>query len=260
MTGPVGLAGLVFQVAIGGTLIAGARRRDGAVIVNAVVALGAALVPTVLGSALGTDGVAGVRSVLSLWLGLAGFLHCLGMLGWYESVPWWDHVTHVVSATLVAALVYAGLLAGGRQSPVVATLTVGGTTLLATLAAGVFWELVELFARDLGERFGVDPVLVYYGWRDTVFDLGFDVFGAAVVVALDVRLFVPLAERFPAATDALLLGGASVVVVGILVLSAVVWLSDESSLPAPSDDASDGPEASPTQIQQPEEGDGETDD
>ncbi|WP_248897696.1 hypothetical protein [Haloplanus halobius] len=223
MIGPVGVAELSLPAAIGVTLIEGIRRRDGAIVVNAVAALLAALTPVLLGSVLMVDRTAGSWSILSLWLGVAGFLHCLGMLGWYESVWWWDHVTHTTSAALVAAFLYAGFVASSDASALAQTLTAGGATVAVTVGAGVLWELVELLARDLGERFGVDPVLVHYGWRDTAFDLGFDVVGAVGIVLLDVRLFVPIADRFPAATGALLRWSAGTVFVGVALLAVVVY-------------------------------------
>jgi len=64
-------------------------------------------------------------------------------------------------------------------------------TVVLTLAAGVFWELIELIARDVGRRYDVEPVLVHYGRRDTTLDLVFDVVGALLVVGFDVRVFVP---------------------------------------------------------------------
>ncbi|QLG60837.1 hypothetical protein [Halorarum salinum] len=225
MVEPLDVGVLSLQVAIAGTLLEGVRRRDPAAVVNAAVSLGAAFLPLALGVGLSLE-FGEVGPVLSLWIGVAGFLHCLGMLGLYESVPWWDHVTHTVSAALVAALVYAGVLVGARQSPHVppGPLTVGGATVLSTLAIGVFWELVELVARDVGESLDVEPVLVHYGWRDTALDLGFDAVGALAVVLLDVRSFVPLAEAFPGATTALLAWTTGIVVVGSALMALVALL------------------------------------
>lgn len=225
MVEPLELGVLSFQVAIAGTLLEGVRRRNWAAAVNAAVSLGAALLPLALRIGFSLE-FGGVGTVLSLWIGVAGFLHCLGMLGLYESIWWWDHVTHTVSAALVAALVYAGIIVGGRHSPSVPPrpLTVGSATVLLTLAIGVFWELVELVARDVGEYLDVEPVLVHYGRRDTALDLAVDAVGALAVVLLDLRSFVPVAEAFPGATTALLAWTTSVVVVGSALMALVVLL------------------------------------
>jgi hypothetical protein len=89
-------------------------------------------------------------------------------------------------------------------------------TVLFTFAVGVLWELVELVAREVATYLDVEPVLVHYGWRDTGLDLVFDVLGAVAVVGLDIRLFLPLAEEFPGATQRLLAWSGGAVVVGFL--------------------------------------------
>jgi hypothetical protein len=212
MIGLLDIGTLSLQVAIAGALLEGVRRRNPAAAVNAAVALAVALLPI-----LAFGGVVGLGSPLSLWIGVAGLLHCLGMLGGYESVPWWDHVTHTVSAALVAALLYAALLATDRGP--VAT---AGATVLLTVAVGALWELVELVARDVGERFDVEPVLVHYGWRDTAFDLGFDLLGAVVVVVLEIRLFVPVVSAVPGLTEAILVWSVGLVIGGSFLLVLVL--------------------------------------
>ena len=127
---------------------------------------------------------------MTYWVGGASVLHCLGMLGLYERVGGWDHLTHATSAALATALLYAGFLttAGLNSSAAAAT------TVFVLVVLSVVWEVAELVLREVGERRGVEPVLVHYGWRDTAFDLVFDVVGAAVVLAIDLRLFVSVFE------------------------------------------------------------------
>lgn len=212
---------VVFVVGLVGTLGAALRQGNGAATINAVIAIAVALLPLaiegVVGQAYGFS--PGFGPELGLWLAVAGFLHSLGMLGLYESVWWWDHLTHLISGGLVAALIYAGFLVVGQNAwrdslefPMIVLLTVG-----TTLAAGIFWELIELVARELGEIFDIEPVLVHYGWEDTGYDLLFDTVGAVLIVTLDVRLFVDIAARSPGMTRTLLVS-ASAVVVGSSVL------------------------------------------
>jgi hypothetical protein len=183
----------VLLAALGGTVVVSARRWNLAALVNALASflLAAASVP--VAAALG--GSSGALAVeLPLWVTVAGLLHAVGMLGPYDTVWWWDHLTHTVSAALAASLVYAAVLVAGDASAVGSLVPVGGAALTVgyVLLLGIWWELVELVARALGERFDVDPVLVVYGWRDTAYDIVFDVAGAALVVGADVRLFVPV--------------------------------------------------------------------
>lgn len=213
---------IVLQGAIVVTLLVGIRRRNGSAVVNAAVAFLFTLVPVLAGAVLDPSGSGGivVGPALPLWIATAGLLHSVGMLGSYESTWWWDHLTHTVSAALVAALVYAGIVVTVRHTPGVAVGrgAVVAITLLFTVAVGVFWELIELVARDVGDRYGVEPVLVHYGWRDTAIDLGFDLLGALLVVLLDLRLFVAVLDQIPDITRLLLVGiGGTVVVGGLLI-------------------------------------------
>ncbi|WP_323192242.1 hypothetical protein [Halostella sp. PRR32] len=220
-------AGVVlFQAGIVVILLEAIRRRNAAALVNALVSFGATLLPAVVEFVVQFLVAQSVSfgPELPLWIAAAGCLHSFGMLGPYDSIPWWDSLTHTVSAALIAALLYDSLIvvAGsgdgfGLPFGLIAVLTV-----LFTFAGGVFWELIELVARDIGERYDVEPVLVHYGRRDTTLDLVFDVLGALLVVSLDVRVFVPVAEQFPRATRSLVLGSGVVIVVGSVLMALTV--------------------------------------
>lgn len=184
---------VAFILGLVGTVVAAVRQSNWAAIVNSVGSLVLALL-----SAAADAGLAGIVNwsvtappELTLWLAVAGFLHSLGMLGLYESVGWWDHLTHFVSAALVAALVYAFVLVDG----VLQSLGAGPAAVAVTVAVGVGWELLELGAREVGRWLDIDPVLVYYGWSDTALDLAFDIVGAVAVVLLDVRTFAEFVEQ-----------------------------------------------------------------
>jgi len=204
------------------TLLVAIRRRDVAATVNALVSLVIALLSLALAAGFGPSvGGSLVTPELPLWVADAGLLHSLGVIGPYESIWWWDHLTHTVSAMLVAALLYAGVIVSVTADPTV-TLSlpvIAVVTVLYTFVVGVFWELVELVARAVGDRYDIEPVLVHYGWRDTGLDLVFDLVGAVAVVALDLRVFVDLAARFPDATHALLGWTSGLVTVGSFVLA-----------------------------------------
>ncbi|MXR40575.1 hypothetical protein GRX01_04335 [Halobaculum sp. WSA2] len=214
-------------IVVGG--VVALRRSDAAAAVNAAFALAVALLPAGLAAAApsAVGEAMSAASELSLWLALAGFLHLVGMLGWYDTVRWWDHLTHTVSAALVASLVYGGLLVVSRSSSGLGLRTGGivGATLGLVFAIGVLWEIGELLARDVADRLDIEPVLVHYGRRDTALDLVFDVVGALLVVVVDVRLFVPVAALSPSTIRTALLwvgwsvGGGSLLLATGLLLS-----------------------------------------
>lgn len=227
MVGLVTLVAVALLAGIGVTLAYGYSQGNGAAVVNATVSLAAALLPLALATILSAwvGWTVEVPPALTFWLALAGLLHSIGMLGPYDSVWWWDHLTHLVSAALVGALLYAGLIAlaqapGGFRAT---SIEIAVLAVLLTLLAGLFWELLELVAREVGERVDVDPVLVHYGWRDTAFDLIFDVLGGVLVVALDVRAFVPLAEASIRATWTVLLATSGLFVLGSVAFVVLVF-------------------------------------
>lgn len=218
MTGWIVVALVSFQVGILVILLEALRRRDAAAATNALVSFAVTLLPAAVEyvAEAGFDGSIAFGTDLPLWIAVAGFLHAIGMLGPYDSVWWWDHLTHLVSAALVAALVYAGLLA---LIPGFGSWRIGLLTIGVTFVVGVLWELLEILARRVGIRYDVEPVLVHYGWRDTAFDLVFDVLGALLVVLFDLRLFVPVADRSLEPRGVTVIGASALVfAVAIVVL------------------------------------------
>ncbi len=201
------------------------RQRNIPALVNALVSASLVLLSFLFDSIArriyGID--PGLSPELSFWIAVAGVAHSYGMLGPYDDIWWWDHLTHTVSAALIAALVHAAVLVSfDHLGIVVGAGPIWAVVVSLTLLAGVFWELVELLARDFGRQFDVPPVLDHYGRRDTIVDLFFDVVGALFVLLFDVRIFVPMAETVPDATVTVLVWGLGLLVVGSLVVSLIV--------------------------------------
>ena len=213
-------------VGIGSAALAGLLTRNLSVVVNGVASVAASFTPRFVEYwfSLGFGGDVAFAPELPAWIAVAGFLHMLGMLGWYDSVSWWDHVTHTVSAALVAALVYTGVhtydshALGSQLSDVY----VAVFTVLFTLAVGVFWEFIELAARELGEYVGEPPILEYYGLRDTILDTAFNGVGAVAVVALDVRVSVTVTDRLPRIIGRSILWGTVLLLFGTVALGTLL--------------------------------------
>lgn len=220
MTNVLQTAFYVFSLGILGTVLIGVLSRNLQAVVNGIASLVVAALPTVTEFAIAFRSGANVAfdPALSAWIAVAGFLHMLGMLGWYDAVPWWDHLTHTVSAALVAALVYASLQTPSGLGPQFSRPYAALFTVLFTLGAGVVWEFVELAAREIGEYIDRPPVLEYYGIRDTVFDMVFNGIGAVGVVTLDVRVFVSVTEQIPRIAETVVVGGTVLLFVGALAL------------------------------------------
>ena len=115
---------------------------------------------------------------LVLWIVVALFLHSIGgAFGFYDSLHFWDHITHAISASLRAALGFVLVLTIDfffesirlpRQFVVFFVLMFG-------MAVGVFWEVME-FTQD--QLVGTN---LQYDLDDTMWDLFFDGMASLVV-------------------------------------------------------------------------------
>lgn len=223
---------LVVQAGLVLAILEAVRRRNVPAAVNGLVALGAALLPAAvrIGLRVGPGIDVTYGPALPFWLAVAALVHTVGMLGLYDTVWWWDHLAHAISAALVTALTYAAALVVARDgsmvplsSPGVVGLTVGYLLLL-----GVCWELVEQLARHLADRYDIGPLLVIYGPYDAAFDLVFNLVGAGLVLLLDLRLFVPVFEPHPQGTALVLVGvGGAALTAAVLIGLFLVLASDD---------------------------------
>ena len=118
---------------------------------------------------------------LNFWIALALFLHVFGgVSGFYDNVPGWDHVTHALSASLIAALGFIVVLSVDQyvRSIFLPRRFLGLFIVMFTMAMGVMWELME-FSVDMwtGSR-------MQYSLDDTMIDLFFDGIAGIAVAAV----------------------------------------------------------------------------
>lgn len=176
----------LMEVVLIGLFFIGLERRNLGIIVNTGIALGVTqIVPL-----LERDHNIPMDAGLTLWITAAVFLHALGTVGlpggelsFYRSVPGWDHLTHVLSSSVVAAVGYATTLALDRHVDGIdlPPKFMFAFILLFVMAFGVFWEVIEFGLAGLAALAGTDTVLTQYGLRDTMFDLIFDLLGGVIV-------------------------------------------------------------------------------
>ena len=186
------LATRALQVGVAGLLVLGLVTRQLGAVVNAAVGLAVTFLPTLLRR----DWDVTLDSRLTFYIALAVLLHAVGMLGAYEGVWWWDHLTHTLSATVVAGVGYTLVRVLEEYSD---ALSVPPEfefvfVVLFTLALGVFWEVLEFVARMVAAELGVQAVLIQYGLEDTLTDLVFDALGAVVVATLGRSSLEPTVE------------------------------------------------------------------
>ena len=174
------------QLVLVGLLFVGVDRGNPGIVVNGCVALGVTYLPALLERDYDIPMDAG----LTLWITTAVFLHAVGTVGlpgsglsFYRSVWWWDHLTHTLSSSVVAAAGYATARAFDEHDERVyfPRRFMFAFILLFVVAFGVFWEVIEFAVGRLASLSGTDQVLTQYGLDDTMLDLLFDALGGLVV-------------------------------------------------------------------------------
>ena len=119
-----------------------------------------------------------------VWISGALGLHALGAIYGFYHIAWYDHLTHLVSASLVVAAGYAvGIVLLRVSSTRLPRHVLHAGTLLLIVVCGLTWEVYELYV----------PHLTVYGVEDTVKDVIFDLLGWVVLVPT----YRTLLGRFP---------------------------------------------------------------
>lgn len=152
--------------------------------INGIIGSGIALGITFLPAILERDYRVPLDVGLTLWLTSAVFLHQVGAeIGLYDAVWWWDHLTHGLSASVVAGAGYAAVRGVDEHSERInfPPRFVFVFVLLSVLAAGVVWEVLEYALLVVMPLLGMEPILTQHGIDDTVMDLMFNSAGAVIV-------------------------------------------------------------------------------
>lgn len=117
---------------------------------------------------------------LNFLIVLALFTHIVGSFsGFYDNLPGWDHLTHAMSASLIAALGFIVVVTIDKYAETIylprAFLAL--FIVMLTMAVGVIWELME-FIVDLATGSHLQ-----YSLDDTMRDLLFDTIGGLLVAS-----------------------------------------------------------------------------
>ena len=189
----------LMQAVIGVILGWGLWTSNGSLVVNGLMGLAVTVLPGVLER----DYEITIGPWLTFLITLATLLHTVGMVGPYETVWWWDNLTHTFSASLVAVLGYATTRAVDEHVEEIYLPPdfMYVFIVLFTLALGVFWELLEFLARGIAGLSGQDAVLVQYGLADSVIDLIFDAVGAVIAALFGVPRTQQLVESIERALE-----------------------------------------------------------
>ncbi|AEH37995.1 hypothetical protein [Halopiger xanaduensis] len=176
----------LLEIGLIGMLFVGVERGNVGILVNTGVALAVTQLPPLLER----DYEIPMDPRLTLWITTAVFLHAFGTVGLpgatatlYSQVWWWDHMTHALSASVVAGAGYATVRALDEHADGIhfPRKFVAVFILLFVLAFGVLWEILEFAIALSADAFGVKAVLTQYGLGDTMLDFVFNSIGALVV-------------------------------------------------------------------------------
>jgi len=176
----------LMQFSLVGFLFVGLYEIDVGIIVNTGLGLAITNLPAVLER----DYEIPMDAGLTLWITAAVFLHAFGTIGlpwmdtsFYQQVWWWDHLTHALSASIVAGAGYATVRALEDHTENISLPPLFKFTVIVVLvlAFGVFWEVAEFVIAEVSRAVGAEPVLTQYGVGDTMLDLIFDSVGAMLV-------------------------------------------------------------------------------
>ena len=134
---------------------------------------------------------------LGVWITTAVFLHTLGSAWSYAQILWWDHLTHALSASLVAGAGYTTLRAIDLHSDEIRIPSRFAFVFIfvVVLAFGVVWELFEFGLDIVADETGVSMPLAQHGLDDTVLDLMYNSVGALIVAAFGQVHLSGVAER-----------------------------------------------------------------
>jgi len=134
---------------------------------------------------------------LGVWITSAVFLHTLGSAWFYAQIMWWDHLTHALSASLIAGAGYTTLRAIDLHSEEIHIPSRFAFVfiLVVVLAFGVVWELFEFGLDIVADETGIQMPLAQYGIDDTVLDLMYNSVGALIVAIFGQAHLTGVAER-----------------------------------------------------------------
>ena len=195
------------QMILFGLIFVGVERQSPTIVLNALLGFSITFLPAILER----DHEIPMNAGLSLWITAAAFLHAIGIIGipgtnvgLYNAVPFYDHITHALSASVVAAVGYSTVRAFDRHSPGVELPPrfMFVFILVAVLAFGVLWEIVEFGVDVLTSAAGVEMSgFTQHGLNDTLLDILFNTLGGVIVAIWGTAYLTDVVDAIQARLD-----------------------------------------------------------
>lgn len=187
------------QLVLAGIALVTVLMAEWGLLVNTLVMLGIAVVPDALRYRYDVRPL----PVVGFLVAAAPFLHAVGAMGPYRSVPAFDQVAHSVSAVLVAGFGYVivRLIESEYDDVTVPPNLRFAFVLIFATSFGVAWEVLEFGTGLLSTVTGGEQLLEQYGPRDVVLDLLFNTIGALVVALWGTSYFDTLSRTLASWLD-----------------------------------------------------------
>ncbi len=170
------LASYAFQFSLLALFLVGLYQGELPAALSSLFGFGLALVPMLLQR----RNVVALPWELTMWIFLALFLHNLGVvMKFYDTVWWWDKMTHLLSTSLIAGFGFIGIVIVDKYADSIhlPPIFLPFFIVVFVMAMGVTWEIIEYAFDLLGAN-------MQYSLSDTVIDLIFDLVGGLLVAAI----------------------------------------------------------------------------
>ncbi len=163
-------------------LISGIFTNSSKVVTNSLIGLIISFSPAILEKNYKIT----LNPFLALWITSAVFFHALGSFGLYGSITWWDHLTHALSSSVVAAIGYTTVRALDIHSDQIhlPKKFMFIFIILTVLAFGVIWEIFEYTLDIIAEATQIPMPLAQHGLEDTMKDMIYNTLGALTTATL----------------------------------------------------------------------------
>jgi len=188
------------QLALFGMLFVALDRQSPSLLVTTGTGLAVTFLPGLLERDLDIPMDAG----LTLWITAAAFLHTIGVAGLpgtgtslYAGIPYYDHMTHALSASVVTGVGYATVRALDEHSEGIhlPPRYMFAFLLVFVIAFGVIWELIEFGIAVVSGAIGLSSTgFTQHGLDDTLLDLVFNAIGGVVVAVWGTAYLTGVAE------------------------------------------------------------------
>lgn len=184
------------QLLLVGMFVYGFVTRAPKIVTNAGIGVVVTFLPAILRRNLRVT----LDPFLTLWVTAAVFFHAVGSAGAYYQIWWYDHFTHALSASVVAAIGYVTLRSLMIYSDAIhiPRRFLAVYILIFVTAFGVIWEVLEYGLDVLSARTGIEMPLSQFGLEDTMNDLMFNLLGALIVAVWGQLYLSRVTERLHA--------------------------------------------------------------